>query len=117
MKITDYSCYDNYTVMSVTENISNIIDKLIRLTTKITESYAGDIVYDINTLNSYIEERYPYDKIFFFREHGVATFNTEMVEKDNRRILCDDYIQTWRLIYDPKTTATMLKRVELRKEN
>ena len=117
MKITNYSYYDNYTVMSETENISSIIDKLIRLTAKITECYAGDIVYDIDALNRFIEEKYPYDKIFFFREHGVATFNTEMVEKDNRGILCNDYIQTWRLIHDPKTMATMLKRVELRKEN
>lgn len=117
MKITAYSCYDNYTVMSETENISSIVDKLIRLTAKITECYAGDIVYDINALYQFIEQKYPYDKIFFFRECGVATFNTEMVEKDNRSILCSDYIQTWRLIHDPKTTSTMLKRVTLRKEN
>lgn len=116
MKIIDYSCYDNFTVKSETENISNIVDKLIRLTAKITERYAGDIFYDIHTLFNFIEEKYPHDKIVFFREDGVSTFKTEMVEKDNRHILCNDYIQTWRLTYDPKTTTTVLKRVELRKE-
>ena len=117
MKITDYSCYDNYTVKSETENISSVVDKLIRLAAKITESYASDIVYDINALTAFIEEKYPHDKILFFRESGVSTYNTEMVEKDNRGILCSDSIQTWRLTYDPETTTTVLKRVTLRKEN
>ena len=71
MKITDYSCYDNYTVKSETENISSIVDKLIRLTAKITESYASDVVYDINALEKFIEEKYPHDKIIFFRECGM----------------------------------------------
>lgn len=115
VKITDYSCYDNYTVKSETENISSIIDKLIRLTAKITESYASDIVYDINALFSFIEQKYPHDKIIFFREDGVDAFNTEMVIKDNRHILCNDYIQTWRLTYDPANTTTVLKRVTLSK--
>lgn len=117
MKIINYLCYDNYTVMSETENISSIIDKLIRLTAKLTESYASDIIYDINAFERFIEQKYPHDKILFFRESGVSSYNTEMVEKDSRGILCDDYIQTWRLTYDPETTTTMLKRVTLRKEN
>ena len=117
MKIISYSCYDNYTVMSETENISNVKDKLIRLAAKITESYASDIVYVLESLQRFIDEKYPYDKIIFFRECGVCDYATRMVEKDERHMLCNDYIQTWHLIYDPKTTTTMLKRVELRKAN
>ena len=48
-KITNYSCYDDYTVTSNTENVSNVVDKLIRLTAKITERFASDIYYDINS--------------------------------------------------------------------
>lgn len=116
MKITDYSCYDNYTVKSDTENISNITDKLIRLTAKITECYAGDIEYVLSSLRRFLDAEYPYDKIIFFRECGVCDYDTSMVKKDERHILCNDYIQTWRLTYDPHTTMTVLKRVELRKE-
>ena len=38
--IQDYSCYDNYTVKSKTENVSNVVDKMIRITAKTTESFA-----------------------------------------------------------------------------
>lgn len=116
MKIIDYSMYDNYTVKSETKNVSSIIDKLIRLAAKITESYAGDIVYDINAFEQFIEKAYPHDKILFFRESGVASYNTEMVKKDNSHMLCNDYIQTWRLTYDPTTVTTVLKRVYLKAE-
>lgn len=117
MRIVDYSVFNTWTVESKTENISNVIDKLIRLTAKITESYAGDIVYDIRTLEICVEAGMPFDQIMFFRECGVSSYNTEMVKKDNRHILCDDYIQTWQLIHDPETTTTTLNRVMLRKEN
>ena len=116
MRIVDYSVYNTWTFVSQTENISSIIDKLIRLTAKITESYAGDIVYDIKTLEICVEEEKPFDKILFFREGGVSSYHTEMVKKDNRHILCDDYIQTWQLTHDPATTTTTLNRVTLRKE-
>ena len=113
MKIRDYSCYDTWTVKSETENISNIIDKMVRLAAKITESYASDIVYDVNALLEDIADNYPHDKILFFRECGVTSFNTELVKIDNQDLLYSDYIQTWRLTYDPESGVTMLKRVDI----
>ena len=116
MKIVDYSTYDNYTVKSETENISTVIDKLIRLTAKITEHYASDIVYDINMLNRHLADKESYDMLLYFREMGVSSYNTHSVLRDDNELLWNDYIQVWRLTYDPETGVTMLKRVDVRKE-
>ena len=111
LKITNHSCYDDYTVTSDTENISNIVDKLVRLSAKITERFAGDIYYDIKSLYNSIEEHEPYDRVLFFRETGVWTVSvaelTTMVDK----------IQSWRLTHDPENMMTTLVRVDIRKEN
>lgn len=110
LKITNHSSYDDYTVTSNTENISDVVDKLIRLSAKITERYASDIYYDINSLHQCLEERRPYDRVLFFRESGVWTVNVEF--------LTDfvDYIQAWRLTHDPENTITTLVRVDVRKD-
>jgi hypothetical protein len=110
LKITNYSYYDNYTVISNSENVSNIVDKLIRLTTKITERFAGDIYYDIKSLYRCIEEHESYDRVLFFRESGVWAVSVE--ELDNMV----DYIQAWRLTHDPENMITTLVRVDVRKE-
>jgi hypothetical protein len=110
LKITNHSCYDDYTVASNTENISSITDKLIRLTAKITERYAGDIYYDIKSLYRCIEEHESYDRVLFFRENGVWTVSVE--ELDNMV----DHIQAWRLTHDPENIITTLIRVDVRKE-
>lgn len=111
LKITNYSCYDDYTVTSNTENISDIVDKLMRLATKITERYASDIYYDIDSLHQCLEEHRPYDRVLFFRESGVWTVNVEY--------LTDyvEHIQAWRLTHYSENTITTLIRVDVRKEN
>lgn len=111
LKITNHSCYDDYTVTSNTENISDVVDKLIRLTAKITERYASDIYYDIKSLYNSLEEHEPYDRVLFFRESGVWAVNVEY--------LTDfvEHIQAWRLTHDPENTITTLVRVDVRKEN
>ena len=110
MKITNYSSYNTYTFTSETENISNIVDKLIRISAKITERFAGDIYYDIKSLYRCVEEHEPYDRVLFFRENGVWNVNVDE--------LCDmiDHIQAWRLTHDPESMVTTLIRVDVRKE-
>ena len=57
-EIRNYSSYDDdprFVVRSDTGNISNISDRMVRLAAKITEIYAGDIFYDIDTLNRVVE--------------------------------------------------------------
>lgn len=110
LKITNHSCYDDYTVTSNTENISNVVDKLIRLAAKITERYACDIYYDINSLHRCVEEHKPYDRILFFRETGVWTVSVEELTT------MVDQIQAWRLTHDPENTITTLVRVDVRKD-
>lgn len=105
--ISDYSCYDNYTVKSKTENVSNIVDKMIRITAKTTESFASDIYYDIRALYQAINKKEKFDRILFFRECGVTAV-TELIEYYE-----SDYIQTWHLTHDPETCTTILKRVSI----
>ena len=111
LKITNHFYFDDYTVTSNTENISNVVDKLIRLTAKITEMYASDIYYDIDSLYHCLEEHEPYDRVLFFRENGVWTVSVE-----NLNTIVDN-IQTWRLTYDPENMITTLVRVDIRKDN
>lgn len=111
LKIINYSCYDNYTVKSDTNNISNVVDKLIRLTAKITERYASDIYYDIDSLHQCLEEHRSYDRVLFFREYGVSTVRVEYLTTPV------EYIQAWRLTHDPENMITTLVRVDVRKEN
>jgi hypothetical protein len=111
MRIENYSSYDTYTFTSETENVSNIVDKLIRISAKITERFAGDIYYDIKSLYRCVEEHEPYDRVLFFRESGVWTVNVDE--------LCDmiDHIQAWRLTHNPESMVTTLIRVDVRKDN
>ena len=109
LKITNYSCYDDYTVTSNTENISDVVDKLVRLSAKITERFASDIYYDIKSLYQYLDEHESYDRVLFFRESGVWTVSIEELDK------MVDYIQAWRLTHDPENMITTLVRVDVRK--
>lgn len=111
IKITNYSYYDDYTVTSDTENISNVVDKLIRLAAKITEKYAGDIYYDIKSLYRCLEEHELYDRVLYFSEDGVWTVS------HNKMSAYVDHIQAWRLTHDPETMITTLIRVTIREEN
>ena len=111
LKITNYSCYGNCTVTSNTDNISDVVDKMIRLAAKITERYASDIYYDINSLYRCLEEHESYDRVLFFRECGVWTVSVE----DLNTLV--DNIQAWHLTHDPENMITTLERVEVRKEN
>lgn len=111
IKITNYSSYDNYTVTSDTGNISNVVDKLIRLSAKLTEHYAGDIWYDIKSLCECVERRKSYHCILFFREDGISSVDY----CDINRVY--EHIQAWSLTHDPTTTKTKLIRVNIREVN
>ena len=117
IKITNYSCYDNG-IVSETENVCNIIDKMIRLTAKVTERWASDIVYDINELTDAINNKESIDEILCFRENGVITMETNKLtaERYNNLLCCFTPIQIWRLTHNPSTMETRLIRVNVRKE-
>ena len=105
MKITKYSCDNNYRyyVQSIGGNYSTIFDRLIRLTAKLTENYAGDIYYELGEIEKLIERSQPFDRIIAFREDGVNSYWRETVEECAPNELYDfgSAIQTWELTYTP----------------
>ena len=117
IKISNHSCYDNG-ITSDTENISSIIDKLIRLTAKLTENYASDIIYDIKALCSSVETGTEIDNLLFFRENGVTTRETKDFNVDAYKTLLFNFtpIQIWRLTHNPSTMETKLIRVSIYNE-
>ena len=107
-KIIDYSSFDNYTVRSDTGNFSNIVDKMIRITAKVTESYAGDIFYEISLLNVVVKSKSHRRRILVFRERGVSGYWIE----DNYVELCSETgIQYWLL--DCSNEVVVFKRIHL----
>ena len=111
MKITKYS-FDNdyrYYIQSIGGNYSSIFDRLIRLTAKLTENYAGDIYYELGEIEKLIERSQPFDRILYFREGGVNSYWRETVEECSPRELSDSSIaiQTWELIYEPDLESSV----------
>ena len=107
--IRKYFCDNTYTVTSKTENVSNIIDKMIRLTAKLTESDASDIYYDIHALLEAVNSKTEMDNLLFFCEYGVST-EQRKIFSDEQYLRCKP-IQIWRLTHNPNTTETILERV------
>ncbi len=114
-KIKPFSSFDNYTVASITDNVSIVIDKLIRITAKVTEQFAGDIWYDIRTLLDAQEGRTALNEILIFRESGISTHPVSKTEEGyfvvNGGHLSG--IQCWNLKHDPERNSTVLSRVYL----
>lgn len=117
IKITNYSCYDNG-IVSKTENVCNVIDKMIQLAAKLTECFASDILFDIEWLNNAIKQKIPLDNLLFFRENGITTRETNTLTANKYDGLLRHFspIQIWRLTYNPNTMETKLIRVNVRKE-
>ena len=117
IRITNHSCYDKG-IVSNTDNISSIIDKMIRLTAKLTEYYASDIIYDIDNLKSAVTSGTSLDVLLFFRECGVTTRGTTEFNEGALDVILFNFtpIQVWRLTHDPEKTETKLIRVNVYKE-
>lgn len=117
IKIYQHIIDDKGTV-SNTDNISSVIDKMIRLTAKLTECYASDIIYDIDNLKDAVENGIEYDALLFFRECGVTTRATETFDANEYSVLLFNFtpIQVWRLTHNPATMETKLIRVNVRNE-
>lgn len=113
-----YSCYDQYTEISKTDNISNVVDRMLRVTTKITEHFASDVLYPIETLGKEIHDKNKFDRILLFRENGVDSYNltNDSVEFLEHKFQSREDIQTWRLTYNPETNETIFIRVYAKEE-
>ena len=117
IKIYNHSINDQGTV-SRSDNISSIIDKMIRLTAKLTECYGSDIIYDIDNLRDAVDNGIEYDALLFFRECGVTTKATEDFSAEDYSTFLFNFtpIQVWRLTHNPKSMETKLIRVNIHTE-
>ena len=112
-EIRPISSYDHWTLQAHGDNVSSIIDKLIRLAAKLTERFASDIVYSINDLQSAIQHWHKLDLVLFFNESAVRC---QDIEEDGTVLYPEKIgacIQAWRLTYDPASITTTLQRVTL----
>lgn len=112
--VYSYSSFGNYTVCSKTENVSSIIDRLIRIAAKITENYASDIVYNINDLDKAANNHKSMDVVLRFREDGVTTYKVVDNAIYRSGNLSEDSIQDWRLWHNAENNTTSLERVYLK---
>ena len=76
-KIKPYSSFDNWTFRSCGANWSDIYDRLLRITTKLTSHYASDVLAFINHMDRYSDTDEPFDFLVLFREGGVSWLNPD----------------------------------------
>ena len=69
--IETYSEFDGLTVHSDGPNMSAIFDKLLRITTKLTENCAGDILRLFPAVQKALDNGVPFDAAVMFGESGV----------------------------------------------
>ena len=112
IKISNYSCYDNYTIKDEGSNHSTIVTKMVQLAGRICERFASDIVYDADAFIEAIDNNEDFDRYLFFREMGVTAFKPENI----RCIEGTDYIQVWHLTYNAETKEQKFTRVNVRFE-
>ena len=109
IKISNYSCYDNYTIKDNGTNHSSIVTKMVQLAGRICERFASDIVYDADAFIEAIENNKNFDRYLFFRENGVTAFKP----KDVECIDGSDYIQVWHLTFNAETQEQEFTRVNV----
>ena len=109
IKITNYSCYDTYTVTDKGDNHSRIVSKMVELAGRYCERFASDVVYDVNAFIRAIKEGEDFDRYLFFREMGVTALAPEYVES----IEGTEHIQGWHLTYNAETEEQEFTRVNV----
>ena len=109
-RLEPHSCYDQFTTETLGDNVSSVVDRLIRLAAKLTEMYASDIVYDINSFKKAVEGHEDFDRVLVFREGGVVS---DMLNHGVYAAPYTDGIQTWRLEYCGRTQIAKLERVDV----
>lgn len=76
-QIKPYSSFENWTFRSCSVNWSDIYDRLLRITTKLTYHYASDILAFLRHMDSYSDSDDPFDFLVLFREGGVSWVNPD----------------------------------------
>lgn len=112
-KIRSYSTYDNWTVTTKSKNVSDIMSKMVERAGRICERYASDIFYNLADYDHAVQTAEKYDKVLCFRENGVNTWGVrdDMI---HNTYLSSEFIQYWRLRWNPNTEYGSFIRVTLR---
>lgn len=95
-KIQNYSSFDNWTVHSCGANMSDVFDKLLRITTKVTERFASDILYLMPVIKRAMDDGVPVDMVIMFRECGVSWREADADDTVTMESYTN-YHQVWRL--------------------
>ena len=119
MTIYPYCAYSDdkrYRVRARGDNVSSVVDRMVRVATKITECYASDIVLWCNKLNDSIKARDTLTCTLNFREYGVDLYTQSRLENpDTLRAILSGGIQQWMLTVDweDDVPVTELMRVRI----
>lgn len=113
-KIKNHSVYDNCTYRSCGDNVSDVIDAVLRKTVKITERYASDVLYHLDSFRDAVKKNESWKGLLLFREDGVGLKEITDGEAGETVEVFDSsmYLQFWRLEYTQKDGA-VFKRVDL----
>ena len=123
MTIYPYCAYSDdkrYRVRARGDNVSSVVDRMVRVATKITECYASDIVLWCNKLNDSIKARDTLTCTLNFREDGVDLYTQSRLENpDTLRAILSGGIQQWMLTVDweDNIPVTELLRVRISERN
>lgn len=93
------------------ENTSTIVSELVALAARYCESYASDIVYDINEFMNSVVDHVDYEKILLFYDCGVHARKVEAFDEfmDNHSSSGDRAF--FRLSYDSEKNVQKLERL------
>lgn len=95
-KIKPYSDFDNWTFRSLGANWSDIYDRLLRITTKLTAHYASDVLAFINHVDQYSDTDNPFDFLVLFRENGVSWVDPDADDTIEFET-SNHWLQVWRV--------------------
>lgn len=118
-RVLEYSCDKrDYELKMDRPDVHYIVDKLIRLTAKITSFYGSDIIYDLDDFRKAVDNNSNYLRMLEFRENGIHSM--ELIQ-EGLNIFCQkDYCNTdaherWLLevISGEQTPSACLRRVYL----
>lgn len=101
MTIYPYSDDKRYCVRVRGDNVSSVIDRMVRVAAKITEHYASDIVIWCKKLQDTINAHDTLTCTLNFREDGVDLYmQSRLEDPDMLRAILSGGIQQWMLMVD-----------------
>lgn len=114
-EILNYETGSRFNLIEDVHHLQSIKEELIRLSVKITEHFASDILYPIDEMLQAVTNRTVYRKLLCFREYGVDSVDVESHGTQSFYVtafLNPAIIQYWLLDVDPVGDCTVtLKRV------